>query len=68
MCTPGSSQTCYTQLRIDPLPGESAEALLEALLGTDPGLDALKRTLIERTDGNPLFVEESVRTLVESGR
>ena len=26
-------------------------------------LDSLKRTLIERTEGNPLFLEESVRTL-----
>ena len=33
----------------------------------DAGLEPLKRTLIERTDGNPLFLEESVRTLVETG-
>jgi DNA-binding NtrC family response regulator/tetratricopeptide (TPR) repeat protein len=61
------SQTSYTQLRIDPLPRESAEALLDVLLGNDPGLDTLKRLLIERTEGNPLFVEESVRALVETG-
>jgi len=59
--------TSYTQLRIDPLPRESAEVLLEVLLGSDPGLDPLKRHLIERTEGNPLFVEESVRVLVETG-
>ncbi len=45
---------------------ESAEELLQALLGTDAGLDALKRILIERTQGNPFFLEESVRTLVET--
>ena len=61
------SQTSYTRLRIDPLPREGAEALLDALLGNDPGLDTLKRLLIERTEGNPLFVEESVRALVETG-
>jgi DNA-binding NtrC family response regulator/tetratricopeptide (TPR) repeat protein len=61
------SQTSYTQLRIDPLPRDSAEALLDVLLGNDPGLDTLKRLLIERTEGNPLFVEESVRALVETG-
>ena len=60
-------QTIYTRLQIDPLPRESAEALLEVLLGSDPGLDALKRLLIQRTEGNPLFVEESVRALVETG-
>ena len=57
----------YTQLRIDPLPRESAAVLLEVLLGSDPGLDTLKRLLIQRTEGNPLFLEESVRALVETG-
>ena len=60
------SKTYYRQLRIDPLPPESAEELLEALLGNDPGLQPLKRLLIERTEGNPFFLEESVRTLVET--
>ena len=60
-------KTYYTQLRIDPLTGESAEELLRTLLGTDPSLQPLARLLIERTEGNPLFLEESVRTLVETG-
>jgi class 3 adenylate cyclase/tetratricopeptide (TPR) repeat protein len=60
------SKTYYRQLRIDPLPPESAEELLEALLGNDASLEPLKRLLIERTDGNPFFLEESVRTLVET--
>ncbi len=62
----GSKAYC-TQLRIDPLPRESAEVLLEVLLGSDPSLDRLKRLLIQRTEGNPLFLEESVRALVETG-
>ena len=61
------SKTYYRQLRVDPLPAESADDLLGGLLGTDASLDPLKRTLIERTEGNPLFLEESVRTLVETG-
>ena len=60
------SKTYYTQLRIDPLPPESAEELLTALLGQDGTLEHLKRTLIERTAGNPFFLEESVQTLVET--
>jgi len=56
----------YRQLRIDPLPPESAEELLLGLLGDDPGLAPLKRLLIDRTEGNPFFLEESVRTLVET--
>ena len=60
------SKTVYTQLRIDPLPLESAGELLQALLGDDVKLQALKRLLIQRTEGNPFFLEESVRTLVET--
>jgi tetratricopeptide (TPR) repeat protein len=59
-------KTYYTQLRLDPLPPESAEALLDALLGSDPALRPLKHLLIERTEGNPFFLEECVRTLVET--
>ena len=51
-----SGKTYYRQLRIDPLPPESAEELLEALLGNDPGPRSLKRLLIERTEGNPFFL------------
>jgi class 3 adenylate cyclase/tetratricopeptide (TPR) repeat protein len=60
------SKTYYRQLKIDPLPPESAEELLDVLLGTNPNLDLLKWLLIERTEGNPFFLEESVRTLVET--
>ncbi|HXJ82216.1 MAG TPA: adenylate/guanylate cyclase domain-containing protein [Candidatus Methylomirabilis sp.] len=60
------SKTYYTQFRIDPLPAASAEEFLHALLGDDPGLRPLKQTLIGRTEGNPFFLEECVRTLVET--
>ncbi len=60
------SKTYYTQLRIDPLPPESAEELLTTLVGQDRTLEPLKRLLIERTEGNPFFIEESVQTLVET--
>jgi predicted ATPase len=62
-----SSKTSYTQIRLDPLPEASAESLLQALLGPDPGLLPLSQLLIGRTQGNPFFLEESVRTLVETG-
>jgi hypothetical protein len=61
------SKTSYTQLRLDPLPPVSANELLQALLGDDPSLAPLKQLLIARTEGNPFFLEESVRTLVETG-
>ena len=60
------SKTYYRQLRIDVLPPATAEALLEPLLGGDASLAPLRRLLVERTEGNPLFLEESVRALVET--
>src|SRR5262249_43911509 len=63
---PWGSKTYYRQLRLDALPSARAEELLEALLGSDPSQGPLRRLLIERTEGNPFFLEESVQTLVET--
>ena len=57
----------YTQLRVNPLQPTSAEALLQHLLGRNNDLAPLKQLLIQRTEGNPFFAEESVRSLVEAG-
>ena len=60
-----ASKTYYTQLRLDSLPAESTAELLGALLGPDLGLAPLKQMLVKR--GNPFFLEETLRTLVETG-
>src|SRR5262249_41883028 len=57
------TRTHYSQLRLDALPPDSADELLSALLGDDPGLSPLKQMLVKR--GNPFFLEEIVRTLIE---
>src|SRR5262245_20619155 len=56
-------RTYYRELRLDPLAPERAEELLQVLLGNDATLEPLKRRLIQMTEGNPFFLEESVRTL-----
>jgi class 3 adenylate cyclase/predicted ATPase len=61
------NRTYYTQLRLDPLGHDSAEEMLSSLLGDDLGLAALKRLIIERTEGNPFFMEETVQVLLEEG-
>src|SRR5881409_3051733 len=61
------TKTAYSQLRLDSLPPKSADDLLRGPLGEDPALEPLKRMLTARTEGNPLFLEESVRALVETG-
>src|SRR5262249_14297029 len=60
------NKTYYRQLRIDALSAASAGELFGALLSADSSLDELKRPLISRPEGNPFFLEESVRTLVET--
>ncbi len=62
-----ASKSYYTQVRIDPLVPDSAGELLNTLIGTDIGLEPLKRFLIEKTGGTPFFLEESVRALIETG-
>jgi class 3 adenylate cyclase/tetratricopeptide (TPR) repeat protein len=61
------SKTFYTQLRLDPLSPASAHELLQSLLGDDASLAPLKQLLIDRTEGNPFFLEESVRALFDQG-
>jgi class 3 adenylate cyclase/tetratricopeptide (TPR) repeat protein len=60
-------QPHYRQVRVEPLAQENLSGLLDILLGKNGGLAAVKAFLVERTGGNPFFVEESVRTLVETG-
>jgi class 3 adenylate cyclase/tetratricopeptide (TPR) repeat protein len=61
------SKTYYTQLRLDPLGKESADEMLTALLGNDASVVPLKRLITEKTEGNPLFMEEIVLSLFEDG-
>jgi cytochrome P450 len=61
------ARSYYTQLRVDPLPSKTAGELLDLLLAADARADRLKGMLIESTGGNPFFLEETVRTLVETG-
>ncbi|HEY6721188.1 MAG TPA: tetratricopeptide repeat protein, partial [Burkholderiales bacterium] len=61
------SKTYYTQLRLDPLGKDSAEEMLSALLGDNAELAPLKRVIIEKTEGNPFFMEETVQVLIDEG-
>lgn len=62
-----ADKTYYTLLRVDPLPPTGADEMLEVLLGDNQDLAPLKGLLIKRTEGNPFFMEESVRSLAETG-
>jgi tetratricopeptide (TPR) repeat protein len=64
---PWGRKTYDTQLRLDPLPPTSTDEFLQDLLGNAPSLAPLTPLLMARTAGNPFFLEESVRTLAETG-
>jgi predicted ATPase/class 3 adenylate cyclase len=64
---PWGSKTYYTQLRLDPLGKESADEMISALLGDDLQLSQIKRVIIDKTEGNPFFMEETVQMLLDEG-
>src|SRR5262245_60021365 len=61
------NKSYYTQLRLDPLSRESAAEMLSALVGEGPELVPLKRLVLERTEGNPFFMEELAQALLDEG-
>jgi len=61
------NKTYYTQLRLDPLGPDNAAELLTAMIGDASALAPLKATIIERTQGNPFFIEEMVQVLFDQG-
>lgn len=61
-----SSKSYYNRIRVDPLTDDSSKQLLSSLIGDDPGLEPMKRLITDRTAGTPLFLEETVRALIET--
>ena len=76
-------KTFFSQLRLDPLGKEQAEEMLSVLLSDigsprlerardrvrvpNEALQSLKRFILDKTEGNPFFMEEIVQTLREQG-
>ncbi len=57
----------YRRIELRRLGDVDCGLLLDASLGPDPGLASIKAQLAERTQGIPLFVEEMVRSLSDTG-
>ena len=62
-----TNKSYYSQFRLEALGRESAGEMLSALLGDGIELAPLKRLVIERTEGNPFFIEEMVQALFDEG-
>ncbi|MEX0850058.1 MAG: AAA family ATPase [Gaiellaceae bacterium] len=68
----GGGRVRSTAIELEPLSEEESEILVEKLLAQLAGTSgevppALPKELLERAEGNPLFVEETIRMLVEGG-
>lgn len=57
----------FTHRRLDALTSDAQDEMLDGLIGPSPDLDSVRQTIAGRARGNPLFVEEIVTSLVESG-
>ncbi|HEY2256021.1 MAG TPA: AAA family ATPase [Variovorax sp.] len=57
----------FDEHRIGPLASGEITALADSLLGGDASLTEIRRALLERAGGNPLFLEQMVMTLVDGG-
>ncbi len=61
------NRPCFREITLAQLPRETGTEVIGSILGnasTDP---ALMHFVLQRTDGNPLFMEELTRTLLENG-
>ncbi|MEM5313086.1 adenylate/guanylate cyclase domain-containing protein [Paraburkholderia sp. JHI869] len=55
----------YVQLVLEPLDRADAQGLISALVGDDRTLVGVKQHVLDKTEGNPFFIEEVVQTLAE---
>ncbi len=64
---PWMSRSYYRQIPVAALHGQNERELIDELLGADPSLDEMRELISRRSEGNPFFAEELVRSLAGSG-
>jgi class 3 adenylate cyclase/tetratricopeptide (TPR) repeat protein len=57
----------YLELALGPLANEAASRLLDNLLDVDGLSVPLRDIILQKSDGNPFFIEEVVRSLIDAG-
>jgi class 3 adenylate cyclase len=62
-----ANKSYYSQLGLEPLDSVAASEMLTTLLGDNLELDQLKRLIIQRSEGNPFFIEEMLQALFDEG-
>ena len=62
-----TGKSYFSGVRLNPIGREPATVLLDELIGHSVELAGLKELLVERAGGTPLFLEETIRDLHETG-
>jgi class 3 adenylate cyclase/tetratricopeptide (TPR) repeat protein len=63
----GGGRIRSTSIELEPLPRADSERLADALLADAELPSSVRVRLLDKTEGNPLFVEETVRMVLETG-
>jgi DNA-binding SARP family transcriptional activator len=63
----GGGRRNFSSLPLDPLNGEESARLASLLPGVDQLPDRVRRRILERSEGNPFFLEEIIRHLINDG-
>jgi predicted ATPase/class 3 adenylate cyclase len=58
----------YHAVSLEPLPDEQTDVLLTNLLGAKSLPKSMRDMIVARTDGNPFFIEELIRSLIETNQ
>jgi class 3 adenylate cyclase len=63
----GGGRRSFSSLPLDPLSGEETARLVALLLDLDELAEGVRRRILERSEGNPFFLEEILRHLIDEG-
>ena len=63
----GGGRRNFASLALDPLSAEQSAELVSKLLSVDDMPPGLRDQILERSEGNPFFLEEIIRRLIDEG-
>jgi class 3 adenylate cyclase/tetratricopeptide (TPR) repeat protein len=63
----GGGRRAMSAISLDPLTADQSQHLIELLLTVDDLPPSVHATMIERAEGNPFFLEEIIRRLIDDG-
>jgi class 3 adenylate cyclase/tetratricopeptide (TPR) repeat protein len=64
----GGGRRSFSSIFLEPLSATDADRLVSLLLTVEDLPDTVHRRILERAEGNPFFLEEIVRQLIDAGR